>query len=382
MKIVYIIYSISNLTGIERMFVSQMNFLAEHYGDDVTLLTYDQGDAADGYPLSEKVNHLDFNIKKFHIYRYPRCIHPLVLWKWNRKLRRCITSTVTDLNPDIVVCSSYEISEMRIVLSLKHVKRVVQIHSSYLQSGGGFRTRHIEKSIVLWYKRNILFHRIVGLVHRFDKIVTLTQGDAELWNSPKVSVIPNSLVIKSSIGRVVREKKVVAVGSLLMVKGFDMLLEVWRKIYRKHMDWHLEITGEGLDESYLLEQMSDMPNVRILPRTRDIADRYLSGEIFAMTSRFEGFGLVLLEAMSFGLAPAAFDCDFGPREIITEGVDGFLVPVGDIDRMAERIEYLMDHDNVRHQMAAAAVEKSKIYHPDKIMPQFEQLYKSLIEPVV
>ena len=128
--------------------------------------------------------------------------------------------------------------------------------------------------------------------------------------------------------------------------------------------------------------MSDMPNVRILPRTRDIADRYLSGEIFAMTSRFEGFGLVLLEAMSFGLAPAAFDCDFGPREIITEGVDGFLVPVGDIDRMAERIEYLMDHDNVRHQMAAAAVEKSKIYHPDKIMPQFEQLYKSLIEPVV
>lgn len=379
MEIVYIIYSISNMTGIERMFVAQMNYLAECCGYKVTLLTYDQGDAPDAYPLSERVRHIDYGIKRFHVYRYPMVLRPFILRKWNRRLRRCITDTVSELVPDIVVCSSYEITEMQIVLSLKNVRHVVQVHSSYSQSGGRLRSRHIEHSLKLWYRRAFVFRRAISLVRQFDSIVALTQGDACHWNSSRVVVIPNPLMIDTPVGFVQREKKVIAVGSLLLVKGFDMLLEAWRKICDSHPDWQLEITGEGVEEPYLRQQMQSLNRVQILPRTIDIASRYMSGEIYAMTSRYEGFGLVLLEAMSCGLAPVAFDCDFGPREIITDGHDGFMVPLGDINMLAERLSFLMEHEDVRHQMGANAIEKSKHYLPQEIMPRFRQLYESLVE---
>ncbi len=276
------------------MFVAQMNYLAECCGYEVTLLTCDQGDAPDAYPLSERVRHIDYDIKRFHVYRYPTALRPFILWKWNRRLRRCITDTVSEIVPDIVVCSSYEISEMQIVLSLKNVRHVVQVHSSYSQSGGRLRSRHIEHSLKLWYRRAFVFRRAISLVRQFDRIVTLTQGDACHWNSSRVVVIPNPLMIDTPVGFVLREKKVIAVGSLLLVKGFDMLLEAWGKICDSHPDWQLEITGEGVEEPYLRQQMQSLSRVQILPRTTDIASRYMSGEIYAMTSRYEGFGLVLL----------------------------------------------------------------------------------------
>lgn len=379
MKIVYIIFSISKMTGIERMFVSQLNYLAELKGYDATLLTYDQGNAPDGYPLSSKVRHIDYGIKTFHVYRYPHYVRPFVMWRWNRKLKRCIKESVESIIPDIVVCSSYETSEMQIVLSLRGVKRVVQVHSSFLQSGGVLRSHHIESSLKLCYKKFFTYHKVIRLVRQFDRIVTLTQGDACHWNSSRVVVIPNPLMIDTPVGFVQREKKVIAVGSLLLVKGFDMLLEAWRKICDSHPDWQLEITGEGVEEPYLRQQMQSLSRVQILPRTTDIASRYMSGEIYAMTSRYEGFGLVLLEAMSCGLAPVAFDCDFGPREIITDGHDGFMVPLGDIDMLAERLSYLMDHEDERRRISANAIEKSKHYLPQEIMPRFRQLYESLVE---
>ena len=378
MRIVYIIFSISKLTGIERMFVTQMNYLADSCGYEVTLLTYDQGDASDGYPLSDRVRHIDYNIKTFHVFRYPMVLRPFILWKWHRRLGKLIRNTIQETAPHIVVCSSYECTEMKIVLSLKHVKRVVQVHSSYLQSGGMLRSRHIENAIKLWYKKLVLAPRVIRQVRRFDSIVALTQGDAALWRSDRVSVIPNPLVVAAPQSEVAREKKIIAVGSLLMVKGFDMLLEAWGKLFRRHPDWQLEITGEGIDRPYLERQMQTMQNVRILPNTHDIASRYLSGEIFAMTSRYEGFGLVLLEAMAFGLAPVAFDCDFGPREIITEGRDGFLVPVGDVELLAERLDYLMNNEAARHAMGMHAIGKARQYHVDRILPKFCQLYESLI----
>lgn len=378
MKIVYVIYSISKLTGIERMFVSQMNYLAERYGYDMTLLTYDQGIAPDAYSLSAKVTHIDYSIKTFHVYKYPVILRPLIMCKWHRQLRQNIKKTISEIKPDIVVCSSYEKNEMQIVLSLEDVKHVVQVHSSYYQSGGQLRSRHIESSLILWYKKNFVFRRVVKLVRRFDSIITLTNGDAEMWHSEKVKVIPNPLVVTASPNQVEKARKVVAVGSLLMVKGFDMLLDAWEKIYEKHPDWQLEITGEGVEAPFLLRQMQKMRNVKILPKTSDIASRYLSGEIFVMTSRFEGFGLVLLEAMSFGLAPISFDCDFGPREIITDGWDGILVPLGDTVQLSDRLHFLMTNDDERRRLGQNAIEKSKKYHEDKIMPQFSQLYESLI----
>ena len=141
MRIVYIISSIRKMSGIERMFVSQINYLANHFGYDVTILTYEQGDAPFIYNVSSRVKHVDYNVKMFKSYKFSLLRRIFVLSKWQLGLWKRMRVTIKELRPDIVVCSSYSIAEMLFVLFLRRIKNVVQVHSNYYQSGGRLK-RH------------------------------------------------------------------------------------------------------------------------------------------------------------------------------------------------------------------------------------------------
>lgn len=377
MKIVYIISSIRKMSGIERMFVSQINYLANHFGYDVTILTYEQGDAPFIYNVSSRVKHVDYNVKMFKSYKFSLLRRIFVLSKWQLGLWKRMRVTIKELRPDIVVCSSYSIAEMLFVLFLRRIKNVVQVHSNYYQSGGRLKRHNREGLLRRLYCRYVAFYIVVFLVRQFDKIVVLTKGDAAKWRSPQVCVIPNPVVVTSPIHNIQRKNKILAIGNLHLSKGFDLLLDAWSLIYQTHTDWELEITGQGEEENSLQEQILKMNQVRIVSPSIQIAERYQYGSIYVFSSRFEGFGLVLLEAMSFGLACVAFDCDFGPREIITDGEDGYLVPPGDVEALAERIDYLICHPEERERLGKNAVEKSKQFNIDKIMSKWHDLYESL-----
>ena len=118
-------------------------------------------------------------------------------------------------------------------------------------------------------------------------------------------------------------------------------------------------------------------NIRVNDGTPDIFDRYCDSSIFILTSVYEPFGLVLPEAMSCGLPVVSFDCDYGPREIITDGVDGYLVPLGNVEMFADRVCQLIENPLLRQKMGQAGILSSKRFSPEIIMPQWDKLFKRI-----
>ena len=171
-------------------------------------------------------------------------------------------------------------------------------------------------------------------------------------------------------------KRVLAVGRLEWQKGFDRLIDVWAMIATDHPDWRLDIFGSGTLEKELrarIRQAGLDSQTSVHPFTKNIADEYAASSVFALSSRFEGFGLVLLEAMQHGVPCVVFDCPFGPSDVVVDGECGFVVPDGDIPAFARQLARLMDDDELRCQFAAAAVERVKRFSVDIVMEQWRQL---------
>jgi glycosyltransferase involved in cell wall biosynthesis len=118
-------------------------------------------------------------------------------------------------------------------------------------------------------------------------------------------------------------------------------------------------------------------NTHLIGATKNIAEEFSKSSIFVLSSRFEGFGLVLAEAMSCGLPCVSFDCPFGPRDIITDGEDGFLVENGNIEALSKSIEQLIADENLRKSMGEKAIINVARYDSSNIMNRWEKLFSSL-----
>ncbi len=180
-----------------------------------------------------------------------------------------------------------------------------------------------------------------------------------------------------------RSKKVIAAGRYSSPKRFDNLLRIWSLVAPRFPDWRLEIWGEGelrkeLEE--LIERLDIGGSAFLKGYTADLEMPLSNAAIFALTSDHEGFPLVLLEAMSCGVVPVCFACRTGPRDIITDGENGFLIPPGNLDLFAERLMFLMEHDDQRRAMAQKATARAADFTPEKIarrwMEQFELLRRA------
>lgn len=176
-------------------------------------------------------------------------------------------------------------------------------------------------------------------------------------------------------------KLVIAVGRYAPQKGFDLLIPAWAKVIEKHPDWILKIYGEGgLKESYL-RQIKDLSldhNCFLEEPVKDIYNKYAESSIFVLSSRYEGFGMVITEAMSCGLPVVSFSCPCGPKDIIDDGVNGLLVNKNDINQLAEKINYLIEHDLIRKEMGKAALLNSEKYKMENISKLWNNLFQSII----
>lgn len=196
-----------------------------------------------------------------------------------------------------------------------------------------------------------------------DTIVTLTDRDKKLWldkyQNIKANIlnIPNPILpIQSDFLPSLELKTVLAVGRPIEVKGYDMLLEAWAFVCQNIKDWKLCIVGLDDKEIDQLRKLSlnlnITDNVELLKPKKNINDFYLSASIFCMTSRFEGFPMVLLEAQSFNLPIVAFDCDTGPAEIISNNKNGILVEANNIYKLACSLKMLIKNPTLYDQMVA------------------------------
>lgn len=174
-------------------------------------------------------------------------------------------------------------------------------------------------------------------------------------------------------------KTVLSVGRLTSCKGFDLLIEAWKTVAVIHPDWSLKIAGGGDDKEKLNDLITKYDlsaSVSILPPTKDVLSLYLSSSLYVLASRFESFGLVLIEAKSCGIPVVAFDCPYGPCNIVKDGIDGILVKPENVKILADRISYMISDDKLRKRMASAAIfDYEQNWSEEAILTKWQELLR-------
>ena len=382
MRIVYIIDTLSSKGGAERIISEKMHYMADQFNYDVSIITCFQfpDSMPNCYPLSNLVKQINLCIPSYLQYK---CGYPERLWmKWKyyRQLRQRVEETVNSIKPDIVIGVGYTLAD--VVCRIKcNAAKIIESHEARIYTKRPYLYKKNSPLTNLYYKlyRSLYLRTIEK---NADVVVTLTKGDATNWKKVKrVEIIPNFSVMPVSKQSDIESKRVIAVGRLEWQKGYDRLIDIWKLISPSHPNWQLDIYGEGTLESDLRKSIKEanISNIAIHPFTKDISQEYASSSICVLTSIFEGFSLVILEAMQHGLPCISFDCPYGPKNLIDNEESGYIIENGNINLFADRLRFLMEQPELRKQFGIAAINKSKSYHVDTIMKQWKSLFESLTE---
>ena len=359
MKIVYIIPTLEARGGAERVIVEKANYFSAHYGFDISIITQCQhNDAPIVYPLSERIHHVNLGIPYYSQYKYKFPKRLWIKWKINKRLQNETTSAILQINPDILIGISYFRPDIICKIPCR-ARKIIETHEP--------------KDLL----RSFYFS---GSQKNADIVVGLTNETKKQWKKAKcVKVIPNFSSMEISQFSTCNAKRVIAVGRLTPVKGYERLIEIWKIVYAKHPDWRLDIFGDGSLKDNLSNYIynNNIKNITLHRATHNISHQYTNSSICAVTSYYEGFSLVILEAMMHGVPCIAFDCPDGPRNIIIDNQNGYLIKDGDIKLFAEKLCDLIDNQQLREQFSNAAIERSKFFDIDNIMRQWKALFESL-----
>ena len=376
MKIVYCTPSLYIAGGIERVLTTKMNYLADKAGYEVWVILTDGKGKNPYFPLSDKIHivNLDLNFEELWSLSFLKKI--FVYLKKQRIYKKKLKEALYEIRPDITVSTLRR--EINFITSIKDGSRKVgEMHVNRANY------RNFEANDINALKK--IFERIwmkslVGKLKKLDQFVVLTDEDRRNWHElDNVTTIPNPLNVFPTIESNQSARKVIAAGRYCYQKGFDLLLRAWAIVNEKHKDWRLDIYGAGNNVEYknLANTLNICQNVGINPPTDNIYAKYADASIFVFSSRFEGFGMALLEAMATKLAVVSFACPCGPKDIISDGNDGVLVTNEDIQELADKICYLIENEEERKSMAENAKLKAMQYSVDNIMHRWIRLFESL-----
>ncbi len=374
MKILYSIAGTYNSGGMERVLANKANWFVAH-GHEVIIVTTDQRGESPYFPLDARIkcydlaiNYEENNGKSFlnKLIHYP-------FKQWKHKVR--LTALLKELRPDIVI--SMFCNDASFIPSIKDgSKKILEIHFSRFK-----RLQYGRKGLwrlADWWR----YKTDARVVSRFDKFVVLTHEDKEYWgNLRNMCVIPNARTFEVNQPATLEAKKVIAVGRLNHQKGFDRLIDAWSIVDNVVSGWKLQIVGDGeLREQlqYNIRELGLSNQINIGRAEKDMMSVYKDASILAMSSRYEGLPMVLLEAQAVGLPIVSFDCKCGPKDVIENGVDGFLVEDGDIEQLAQKLVVLMQDANLRKQMGSAAYAHSERYSEERIMKQWTDLFDEVM----
>ena len=379
MKIVYVYPQFVHRTGTERVLIDKMNYLAEKEGYEIVMLTYEQGVHPMAYPLSPKVRHVDLNVLFYQCYAYYRLKRFWVWLRFDKLLQNRYDAFMSDFCPDIVITATYHAKLLRLITNCPvKYSRVLESHIDrrFILCNAPENKKNLFRWLHMMYDMHVVKKRS----RLCDILIALNHEDASDWSQFLKTTVIKNVVHLNPIGKYCthENKKVIFVGRYMKQKGIPDLFKIWELVFQKHPDWHLHLYGEGVLRNQLeRETARQQTNIHIHQSDNQIFDRYLESSIFVITSLYEPFGLVMPEAMSCGLPVVAFDCPYGPADIITDGVDGFLIKNRDINEFAERVCKLIEDRELRIRMGQAAVKSAQRYRADLIMPKWMELFERL-----
>lgn len=376
MKIVYCHCSLYNPGGMERVLLNKVRWLAKA-GHEVVIVTTDQQNHSPFYEFPQGVRLIDLGIN-YSLDNFEPLYKRIPSYLRKRRMHRHrLTELLMRECPDITI-SLYP-SESSFIPEIKDgSKKILELHFNRY-----FRLQYGRKGLTGLIDR-YRSRKDEKIARKFDSFVVLTEEDKTYWgNMPNISVIPNAALpmpLKSDC----TAKRVIAVGRLDYQKGFDRLINVWELVKKNSASegWRLDIFGQGewldmLEEMIQSKGLSDSTKINV--PTDEIAKEYAGSSILAMTSHYEGFPMVMIEAMSAGLPVVTFDYKCGPSDIISDGIDGLIVPDGDLNAFATALLGLMADDNRRKQMGSAATMIIDRYSEERVMLQWTSLFEKITD---
>lgn len=377
-KIVYFVGGLLSPNGMGTILSQKINYLAEHTDYDLYMVLTEKAGTPWYYDIHPRVKWVNFDINFDELDVMPL---PKKLWHYlqkQRRFKRMFSDYLMKVRPDVTVSICRR--EINFITDIQDgSKKIAEIHFArpfYRK----FEKSYFPRFLNQWISRKWI-GSFVNKLKRLDCFVVLTQEDSLNW--PELNnlvVIPNFLSSGSQLRlSSLTTRRVVAVGRYSWQKGFDLLINAWKIVYANHPDWALDIYGSG--DNVLYQKQADNLGLSSVVTchgpVENVFEKYAESSLYVLSSRYEGFGLVLIEAMSAGLPVVSFACPCGPCDIVADGETGFLVPPDNLEKLAEKICFLIEHQEVRQSMGEKAIERAQLFSKEQVMKRWIELFDSL-----
>lgn len=364
MRIAYLIHSLFNAGGTEKVLTLKANYLADVCGEDVSILTAKQSDKPVFFPLSPRIRTVDLGIDiegRRNLLAYKK-----VLSEW-----------LTGNPQDIVISLSG--NEILILPFLNDGSRkIAELHFAYKDLFAWYGDR-LDKQIIRYFRKK----EMLWSASRLDAFVVLTKAErTNLQGSLKnIHQIYNPLSFNNPLKADLTSKRFIAVGRLSKEKNYDDSISAWTWIRDRHPDWQLHIYGDGPRRKHLLRMIEKeglSKHVFLRGRSANIEKEMIDSSGIILSSDTEAFPMVLLEAAACGLPIVTYDCSPGIREIVEDGGNGFIVPAGNNKELAVKAIGIIEDETMRKRMGARSAAISEPFNLDAVMEQWVALFHQLI----
>lgn len=362
MKILYLTPRINNEGGVARILAVKTNLFIEKLGFEIAIATQNKGNLPLFFDFNRNIQFFDFELKG-------------TLLSFISDYKKSVNFILKNYNPDVVIITDNGLKGYLFKYLINCKKPVVfEVHGSKFNSQTN--TDSFFKKIAFQLQ---VYLREKGL-QQFDKVVFLSEESRQQWNIKKGEVIPNINWIETTAFSSQENKIALCIARNSYEKGLDRLFLIWKEICLQKPDWKLRLVTET--EGYynindLITQNNLENSVEIIASEKNILQSYTESSIYLMTSHNEGMPMVLIEAMSVGLPVIAYDCPIGPKSMITNNENGFLIGNGNIAQFVAQTIAIMNDKEKRIIMGKKAIESTAKYKQSTILEKWKQLFESL-----
>ncbi|MFV8335292.1 glycosyltransferase family 4 protein [Flavobacterium sp. RSP29] len=366
MRIVFSTDQIYLHGGIEKVMTEKANYFTDVLGYEVFILTTEQKEKKPCYTLSSKIELTDLDINYIRDKSY---FHPNNLVKIPHHFRQW-KKAIKNINPDFIIVCNYAFDFYWTPFCLIKIHKLKEFHSSK------YFVERARKKDYIFKKWNRSLDDFIE--SKYTRLIVLNEDEKEFYKSKNIEIIPNPVTVPKDIQAKLQNKKAIAAGRIAPVKGYENAIRAWKEIASQETDWELHIFGQG--EPEYVAQLQDLirisnleKNVFIKKAVEDLQHRMTDYSLYIMTSHTECFPMVLLESLAIGLPIVSFDCPTGPRNIITNNEDGFLVENQSVKKLVVKILLLIKNEELRIEMGYKAKKNANRFATDRVMSKWKEL---------